>query len=55
MGVLCGNPSSRISACFAIAFNILRELFLVLSPATVYVIKAGLFSLLHFSKARANF
>ena len=55
MGVLCGNPSSKISACFEILFKILRELFFVLSPATVYVISAGLFSFLQLSKARAYF
>ena len=36
---------------FDILLRILRELFFVLSPATVYVINAGLFSFLQFSKA----
>ena len=44
-----------INKCFEIAFNIFKELFIVLSPATIYVIKAGLFSFLHFSKARVIF
>ena len=48
----CKNDSSKISACFAIEFNIFNEFFFVLSPATVKVIKAGLFSFLQFLKAK---
>ena len=48
MGVLCANPNSQISAYLEIEFNISRDFFLVLSPATVYVYKAGIFYFLHF-------
>ena len=41
-----------MSAYFAIEFNIFNEFFFVLSPATVNVTRAGLFSLLQSLKAK---
>tara|TARA_B100000212_G_scaffold301237_1_gene246931 strand:- start:1243 stop:1422 length:180 start_codon:yes stop_codon:yes gene_type:complete len=49
--VLCGTPNSKISAFLEIDFKISNDCFFVLSPATVYVNRAGLFSFFAILKA----
>ena len=52
--MLCGKPNSIISANSEIELIISKDFFLVLSPATVYVRSAGLFSFLAFFSYKAK-